>query len=617
MKHLILLTAFFMFATAKSQTHTSRINTCMEPFYHGVASGDPLSDRVIIWTRVTPDTNFVGTINVDWRIATDTSMLTVVNSGSTTTDPTKDYTVKIDATGLSPNTWYYYEFTALGKNSIRGRTRTTPIANGDSLRFAVVSCANYEAGFFNVYKVIKERNDIDAVISLGDYIYEYETGGYSPNPTSGRAWEPQDEITTLSDYRTRYSTYHLDEDLMRLHQQYPFIVVWDDHESANDAWKDGAENHTPGTEGNWINRKSEAKQAFFEWLPIRVTGTSDPYQIYRDISFGNLLELVMLDTRLHGRDEQAGTSGSTVTDNNRQLLGTDQFNWLGNRLSNSNAQWKILAQQVMMAPLEVFGFAVNGDQWDGYPAERNRVFNYILQNNISNVVVLTGDIHSSWANDLPTSSYNSGTGAGSAGVEFVTPSVTSPGVDLGVGASLIQLSNDHIKYVDLSLHGFILLDVNQTRVQSDWYYVNTIDNSSGGYSYGESYYVNQNQRHLNSTNNNSQPRPGLTSTIQAPECPRAMIFTNVANISEELTIIGVYPNPAINELSLQLYTGQSDQVKTTILDLSGKQIDYHEYSVTANNTVVLKMDLSTLSTGMYLLKVETKGQQKVLKFMVN
>lgn len=606
-----------MFATAKSQTHTSRINTCMEPFYHGVASGDPLSDRVIIWTRVTPDTNFVGTINVDWRIATDTSMLTVVNSGSTTTDPTKDYTVKIDATGLSPNTWYYYEFTALGKNSIRGRTRTTPIANGDSLRFAVVSCANYEAGFFNVYKVIKERNDIDAVISLGDYIYEYETGGYSPNPTSGRAWEPQDEITTLSDYRTRYSTYHLDEDLMRLHQQYPFIVVWDDHESANDAWKDGAENHTPGTEGNWINRKSEAKQAFFEWLPIRVTGTSDPYQIYRDISFGNLLELVMLDTRLHGRDEQAGTSGSTVTDNNRQLLGTDQFNWLGNRLSNSNAQWKILAQQVMMAPLEVFGFAVNGDQWDGYPAERNRVFNYILQNNISNVVVLTGDIHSSWANDLPTSSYNSGTGAGSAGVEFVTPSVTSPGVDLGVGASLIQLSNDHIKYVDLSLHGFILLDVNQTRVQSDWYYVNTIDNSSGGYSYGESYYVNQNQRHLNSTNNNSQPRPGLTSTIQAPECPRAMIFTNVANISEELTIIGVYPNPAINELSLQLYTGQSDQVKTTILDLSGKQIDYHEYSVTANNTVVLKMDLSTLSTGMYLLKVETKGQQKVLKFMVN
>ena len=544
-------------------------------------------------------------------------MLTVVNSGSTTTDPTKDYTVKIDATGLLPNTWYYYEFTALGKNSIRGRTRTTPIANGDSLRFAVVSCANYEAGFFNVYKVIKERNDIDAVISLGDYIYEYETGGYSPNPTSGRAWEPQDEITTLSDYRTRYSTYHLDEDLMRLHQQYPFIVVWDDHESANDAWKDGAENHTPGTEGNWINRKSEAKQAFFEWLPIRVTGTTDPYQIYRDISFGNLLELVMLDTRLHGRDEQAGTSGSTVTDNNRQLLGTDQFNWLGNRLSNSNAQWKILAQQVMMAPLEVFGFAVNGDQWDGYPAERDRVFNYILQNNISNVVVLTGDIHSSWANDLPTSSYNSGTGAGSAGVEFVTPSVTSPGVDLGVGASLIQLSNDHIKYVDLSLHGFILLDVNQTRVQSDWYYVNTIDNSSGGYSYGESYYVNQNQRHLNSTNNSSQPRPGLTGTIQAPECPRAMIFTNVSNVSEDLTIIGVYPNPAINELSLQLFTGQSDQVKTTILDLNGKQIDYHEYSVAANNTVVLKMDLSTLSTGIYLLKVESNGQQKVLKFMVN
>lgn len=588
----------------------------MAPFYHGVASGDPLHDRVILWTRITPDTNFTGIITVDWRIAIDTSMVTIINSGSTTTDANSDYTVKIDATGLNADTWYYYEFSALGKNSIRGRTRTTPLGSGDSLRFAVVSCANYEAGFFNVYKVIKERNDIDAVIALGDYIYEYETGAYSPNPTAGRSWEPQNEIITLNDYRTRYSTYHLDEDLMRLHQQYPFIVVWDDHESANDAWMNGAENHTPGNEGNWSDRKSYAKQAYFEWLPIRVTGISDPYQIYRNISFGSLLELVMLDTRLHGRDEQAGTSGSTVTNSNRQLLGTDQFNWLGNRLSNSSSQWKILAQQVMMAPLSIFGFAVNGDQWDGYPAERTRVFDYILQNNIANVVVLTGDIHSSWANDLPANSYNPNTGSGSAGVEFVTPSVTSPGLDIGAGASLIQFSNNHVKYVDLSLHGFVLLDVNQTRVQSDWYYVNTIDFSSGGYSYGTSYKVNQSQRYLSTTTGSSQPRAGLTSIVQAPECPRISAPNNIQNNTDHVVIVGVYPNPSIHELFLQLYLSNGETVKTSIIDLSGKTVQTNNFSVHANNVVVLKMDINSLNPGLYLLKVECNDEQHVIKFIV-
>lgn len=321
-----------------SQEHVSRLNNCMAPFYHGVASGDPLHDRVIIWTRVTPDSNFTGNISVNWRVATDTSMINIISNGIVMTDISKDYTVKVDATGLAENTWYYYEFSALGYNSIRGRTRTATQSNVDSLRFAVVSCANYEAGFFNVYKVIKERNDIDAVLALGDYIYEYESGGYSPNPNAGREWFPQTEITTLTDYRTRYSTYYLDEDLMRLHQQYPFIVIWDDHESANDSWKDGAENHTDVSEGMWSNRKSFAKQAFFEWLPIRVTGTTDPYQIYRDISFGNLVEFVMLDTRLHGRDAQDGTTSSTVTDVNRQMLGADQFSWLSNRLSNTNSQ---------------------------------------------------------------------------------------------------------------------------------------------------------------------------------------------------------------------------------------------------------------------------------------
>lgn len=597
-----------------SQERQLSLNSCMYPFYHGVASGDPKSDRVIIWTRVTPDTNFTGQINVDWRVATDTSMQNVVSSGTVITDNTSDFTVKADATGLTENTWYYYEFSALGVNSIRGRTRTTPSGNSDSLRFAVVSCANYEAGFFNAYKVIKERNDIDAVIALGDYIYEYESGGYSPNPTAGREWLPQTEITTLTDYRTRYSTYHLDEDLMRLHQQYPFIVIWDDHESANDSWKNGAENHTEVAEGFWGDRKLYAKQAFFEWLPIRQTGSSDPYQIFRNISFGNLAEFIMLDTRLHGRDEQDGTSGAIVEDANRQLLGADQFSWLGNRLSNSGSQWKILAQQVMMAPLEVFGIAVNGDQWDGYPAERERVYDYIFQNNINDVVVLTGDIHSSWANDLPASGYDPNLFVGSAGVEFVTPSVTSPGLDFGVASSVIQASNNHIKYADLTQHGFVLLDINQTRTQADWYYVNTIDQSSNQYSHGASFYVNESDRYLHPSAFTSVPRPALTNTIQAPDCPRE--FSTTGMQENKLNVLGVYPNPSFGELSFQVEADGNSNVSIEIYDLNGKKICSYDYTVNGINVIVLHMDISDLPKGMYLAKIVNGRKFSTLRFIL-
>ena len=614
MKKLIVFLFLFSSVFSFAQYRISRLNTCMAPFYHGVASGDPLEDRVIIWTRVTPDSNFTGSIVVSWKIATDTSMLNIVNNGSVITDATKDYTVKVDATGLSENSWYYYEFSALGANSIRGRTRTTPANNADSLRFAVVSCANYEAGFFNVYKVIKERNDIDAVLALGDYIYEYESGGYSPNPNVGRSWLPQNEITTLTDYRTRYSQYHFDEDLMRLHQQYPFIVVWDDHESANDSWKNGAENHTDLTEGDWADRKSYAKQAFFEWLPIRQTGTTDPYQIFRNISFGNLVELVMLDTRLHGRDVQDGTTSSIVTDPSRQMLGTDQFSWLSNRLSNSNAQWKVLAQQVMMAPLKIFGVAVNGDQWDGYPAERERVLNHIESNNINNVVVLTGDIHSSWANDLPTSGYDASLMVGSAGVEFVTPSVTSPGINLGVASTLIQASNSHMKYVDLSQHGFVLLDINQTRTQADWFYVNTIDQSSSSFSYATSYYANHQQSFLQSSSSAALPRNGLQQLIQAPECPRA--FSTLSIIEEEIKVIGVYPNPTFGQLSFQLFSLENPEVKIDILDMSGKIVTTVNYTININDVAVLHMDISNLPKGMYIANIQAGNSNSNVKFVL-
>lgn len=570
MKKNISITVFIgiFFLSAHAQVERALVlNPLLKPFYHGVASGDPLSNKVIIWTRLTPDTGFVGTANVDWSVALDTGMTSVVQSGTYTTDIAKDFTVKVDVTGLQPNTWYYYEFTYNTKNSIRGRTKTTPVGMKDSLRFAVVSCANYQAGYFNAYQVIKNRNDIDAVIHLGDYMYESaeDTGA-----VGGRTHEPINEIIDLYDYRTRLSQYHLDDDLMRLHQQYPFIMVWDDHESSNNSWKDGASGHDAG-EGIWADRKNYSKQAYYEWLPVRPQIIAGDSVLYRKITYGNLLDLIMVDTRLHGREEQAGTTGGTVNDPNRTMLGADQYTWLIQNLTGTTALWKILGNQVMFAPLVIAGIGVNGDQWDGYPAERNSIMSQVLANNIEGVVVLTGDIHTAWGNDVPTANYESN-GTGSAFVEYVTPSITAGNSPVGgIGESVIQLANNHMKYINLTEHGFLILDVNQIRAQSDWFYVNTLTSSSGAYHWDESWYVNHNERHLRNTVTAAFPRAELNH-LQAPPWPRVVINTSGMESPNANILVGVYPNPFNTGIYVQYHLEKNSDVELLVTDFLGKTI---------------------------------------------
>lgn len=611
MKQLITIICLLPLLSVTAQHTTKSVKPCLAPFYHGVASGDPLADRVIIWTRYTPDSLQSGQQIVEWKIAEDTMFNTGLQSGVVITDETMDYTVKVDPTGLSPNTTYYYQFKANNQVSVIGRTRTATSGDCDSLRFAVVSCANYEAGYFNVFRNLKERNDFDAVVCLGDYIYEYESGGYAPNASVNRQWMPANEIVTLLDYRARYSTYRLDDELRDLHQQFPFIVVWDDHESANDSWMNGAENHQ-ANEGSFATRKQAAKQAFFEWLPIRVTGISDNYQIFREIKYGDLVDLIMLDTRLHGRDEQAGTSGATVTAPGRQLLGTDQFTWLGNRLSNSTSRWKLLGQQVMMAPLTIFGAALNGDQWDGYPAERQRVYNHILTNNISDVVVLTGDIHSSWGNDLPGSNYNGATGAGSVGVEFVAPSVTSPGINIPGGASAIMAANSHIKYADLSRHGYVMLDINKERVQSDWYYVNTIDSPSGDFTYGTSLKSAHLTRHLVDANSASIPRNGIQG-FQTENCPYNTPNTAGITQQDEAVFLGVYPNPATDLLFTNVSIPVAGEIVFSLDNLQGQRIVLHSEMIAAPGTFQFVLDVSNVDAGNYFLTIQTVNGTKSIR----
>ncbi|MDP6908333.1 MAG: alkaline phosphatase D family protein [Flavobacteriales bacterium] len=609
---LIISCLFIFVGNAFSQENTEvrnsssvELDPALQPFYHGVASGDPTSEAVIIWTRVTPDSSFSGPVIVSWEMATDTGMQQVVQSGSLITWPSEDYTVHVDVTGLQPDSYYFYEFSALDACSIRGRTKTAPSGDTDSLRFALVSCANFESGYFNAYAAIKERNDVDAVIHLGDYIYEYPSGEYDPNPLAGRVTDPANEAISLSDYRARFSHYHLDEDLRKLHQQFPFMVIWDDHESANNAWRNGAENHTDGTEGPWPTRKSASMQAYLEWLPMRPKDQLFPEQIFRSVQYGDLCDLFFLDTRLHGRDEQMGTTGTQVNSATRTLLGTDQFEWFTDGLKNSSSQWKVVVQQVMISPLEFGGIAVNEDQWDGYPAERQNIFDTITTHGIENLVVLTGDIHTSWANDIPGPSYNPATGSGAMGVEFVAPGITSPS-ELTFGASAILAANDHIQYVNLSDHGFIILDIDKDRAQADWYFLSTIDQSNPPALPGASFYTNDGESFLNPSGSISVAHQSSIAQQVPEETRNCFSIVGVDETAQNPVLLSVYPNPITDWFTLQFYLETANSVEIKLIAMDGRTV----FSSSLGNkgsglhNSVIAID-NNLAAGVYVLEMDT------------
>lgn len=483
-------------------------------FEHGVASGDPLADAVVLWTRVTPESpTFNGSLDVDVFVAKDELFNDIVATSKVTTDAARDYTVKVDAQGLQPDTWYYYFFSSNGVTSPVGRTRTfAPTSTAiDRARFAVVSCANWEHGLFSVYTAVANNPDLDFVLHLGDYVYEYENGTYGdPENVPDRLHEPNVEMFELAHYRTRHGQYKTDIDLQRVHQQYPMICVWDDHEFTDNAYHDGAGNHQPELEGDWMTRKDNAIQAYFEWMPLRAH-PDDKERIYRDFQFGDLIDLYMLDTRYEGRDLQVeDVTSDEVNDPERTLISAEQMTWLRDGLKNSTSQWKMIGQQVMFGQLniaelpnisvvgeETIRQGLNTDQWDGYTADRTKVMNTIqgfsgnaepestdLPNHdpVDNVVIFTGDIHTSWANEIYR---NPATLVGDLfdtpmAAEFVCPSVTSPGFPQGAAeaVSLALAANSHMKYTELSSRGFILVDVTRERTQAEYYYVESISDET-------------------------------------------------------------------------------------------------------------------------------------------
>ncbi len=493
-------------------------------FVHGVASGDPLADRVILWTRATPDRS--GRFVVDWEVARDVSFAQIVARGSVETSEQQDFTVKVDAVGLQPDSVYYYRFLHGSEISPVGRTRTLPVGSVSEVKLTVLSCANHAAGYFNVCREVATV-DAHVAVFLGDYIYEHARGGYASQDAEAleRLAEPAHECLTLADYRLRYAQYRRDADLQAFHAALPMIPVWDDHEIADNVWLNGAEGHNAG-EVSFAARKAAALQAWHEWLPARDIHPGKPELIYRSFAFGDLLALHMLDTRVVARArslnfmDYLGADGSfeaarfaaDLASPQQQLLGENQTVWLQSQMATSSATWQVLGQQVLMARMNIpapvamqrIGFSdyaalvmkaqtapqslmpqeqailaqpsipYNLDAWDGYPVARDTVLGTARALG-KNLVVLSGDTHNAWASNLADYAGNP------VGVEFATASVSSPGLEellpqenpQLLAAGLMQLI-EPLKYANTGDRGYLVLTVTPQACTAQWRFVSTV-----------------------------------------------------------------------------------------------------------------------------------------------
>jgi alkaline phosphatase D len=516
---------------------TPMFNGEQAAFQYGVASGDPLADSVILWTHAKLSTGEA--VPLTWQMAADNTFATILFTGETTASSERGFTAKVDAKGLRADTVYYYRFVAPNNSvSAVGRARTLPTGAVEQVKLAVFSCSDYPAGYFNAYDAATSSG-AQFALHLGDYIYEYKDGVYPPaaDAVATRVSAPASETVTLEDYRARHALHKADPYVKALHAAMPMIAVWDDHEFANNAHMDGAENHNPLTQGSWAARKAAASQAYHEWMPVRSPDTANLLKLYRSFDFGNLLSLHMLDTRIFGRQQQPDrifdSSGRDVAnpaflpyafDGSRQLLGSEQQAWLQQRMTASTATWQVLGNQTMMArvrlPASILAaglsqysvtayltakatpselrsqaqadlldqsknplIAYNFDDWEGYPDARDTLLTSAaaLQAAGKKFLVLSGDSHNAWYSKLTLSD---GT---QVGAEFAGMSVTSSGfegvftpdtVAPAVLAATIKSLVEDLEYVDTSRRGYMLITLTAAQATADYVYVSTVTSSS-------------------------------------------------------------------------------------------------------------------------------------------
>src|SRR5688572_21154780 len=459
------------------------------PFTLGIASGDPAADSVVLWTRLAPRPLEpgggmpAGPVEVSWQIAEDEGLARVVRSGTTIANPEWGHSVHVEATGLRPDRWYWYQFKAAGETSAKGRTRTTP-AGGvlpQRLRFAFASCQHYETGLFTAYEHLA-REDLDLIVHLGDYIYE---GGAEENRVR-RHNGP--EITTVDDYRARYALYKSDPALQAVHAMAPWIVTWDDHEVQNNYAGLIPQHPDRTTPDVFLRRRAAAYQAYYESMPLRPSAQprGPDMLLYRQLSYGRLASFNVLDTRQYRTDQPLGDGRKTPTDAVLHpagtMLGHQQRDWLFNRLERSSATWNVLAQQVMMARVDLEpGSTVQHsmDQWPGYEFERRRVLKHFHERKIKNPIVLTGDIHRNWANELIADFDR--LDSQSVGVEFVGTSITSGGDGAMAARNTegILAQNPFVKFLN-DERGYVFCELSPQQWRTDYKTVPYVSRAGAG-----------------------------------------------------------------------------------------------------------------------------------------
>ncbi len=434
-------------------------------FAWGVASGDPTATSVLLWSRLVvfePEE-----IEVD--VFRDAAASDLVRTELGLADPERDGCIKVDVEGLAPGSTYYFRFRAAGSTSVLGRARTLPVGSLPRARLAVVTCSNFAFGHFHALRRIAERADLFAIVHLGDSIYEYADGVYG----SLRPLDPPHELLTLDDYRRRYARYRTDPDLREALRQHALLVVWDDHEFANNAHVSGSLTHDWTTQGPWMDRVAAARRAFFEWMPVR-----DETRVHRSLALGDLARLVLLDTRMEGRDQPPIDEADWVR-SDRRLVSEAQERWLTTELSRDDVFHTVVGNQVVLAP---FPAQNNLDSWDGFPAQRARVLEAIA-GAPSLPVVVTGDTHASLAFDLPGASYDASTQTGSLGVEWGAPALASPhltGAEARAMEAALLAGTPHLRFTEQEAKGYLLLDLDHVRARGEWWHVADVSRADGG-----------------------------------------------------------------------------------------------------------------------------------------
>lgn len=588
-----LVCSLFSTLCLQSQTLPQRMfgDTAHAPFYHGVASGDPLSNAVIIWTRITPAAGDYNPVAVNYEFAADSLFSSIITFGTITTDSSFDWTVKKDITGLSANTVYYYRFNnGLGNYSIRGRTKTAPNGAVSDLKFAIFSCSSVFSGFFNGYaNVARKADSLNAAIHLGDYIYDFvdadeEVRIPTPYPTVP---------ANLAEWRDRHEYYLLDPDLRSAKAMLPWICLWD--------------NHDQDCGGNYTCIYQGGNEAFLEWLPIRVPDTTDQLSIYRSFSYGNLADIIITDALMYRHAD-------TLLSGAYNMLGAEQFNWLTQRLQNSTAKWKLVAQQRMiggwytngiptwlLAILPNAGAIFDDGSWDGFPETKAMLFDFVRTNFIDNMIVLSGDAHVSIAQDLiedpfNTSLYNAETGTGSVGVEFLPTSISRGNMDeQGAPLDLFDAinnidrqANPQHQFADLYNHGYGLLHLKPDSSIAQFWYSPILQVSSQD-SLGATLVVKDGENHWSRNSGFSGINDQPSDSYQ------------------------LFPNPATDFITIKFHHAYKEQVKIELIDVFGK-VHKTESVKQFNWGNMHVMSVQELPTGLYFVRINNRESKKLIKY---